>query len=287
MPITFATFMIGSLALAGIFPLAGFWSKDEILATAGESGFDAFVIVGLVGAVLTAAYMTRCVYLTFFGEYRGHGHPHESPRAITVPLMILAAFSVLAGLVNAVPLGIEKFTEWFEPTFAFPHLTHAEFDYGLAVTSVALATLAIGIAAFLWFRKEELGPFRGLTQRSALAGRGYRFLENKYYLDHLYENVIVDGIRGAIARGYYWFDQHVIDGVVNGVGRGAARTGRFAYDLVDQRVVDGSINAIAAGTGEAGGAMRTVQSGRVQRYALMLFAAVGVMALAVFLANLD
>jgi hypothetical protein len=79
----------------------------------------------------------------------------------------------------------------------------------------------------------------------------------------------------------------VIDGVVNGVGRGAARTGRFAYDLVDQRVVDGSINAIAAGTGEAGGAMRTVQSGRVQRYALMLFAAVGVMALAVFLANLD
>ena len=71
MPITFTTFVIGSLALAGIFPLAGFWSKDEILVTAGQTGFDAFLYVGLIGAFLTAAYMTRCVYLTFFGEYRG------------------------------------------------------------------------------------------------------------------------------------------------------------------------------------------------------------------------
>ncbi|MEX0664447.1 MAG: NADH-quinone oxidoreductase subunit L [Acidimicrobiia bacterium] len=285
MPITFATFMIGSLALAGIFPLAGFWSKDEILVTAGENGFDIFLVVGLIGAFLTAAYMTRCVYLTFFGEYRGHGHPHESSRAITVPLMILAAFSVLAGLVNAVPLGIERFTEWFEPTFAFPHLVHAEFDYGLAVASVSIAAIGIGIAAFLWFRREELGPFRGLTQRNALARGGYTFLENKYYLDHLYENVIVDGIRGAVGRAVYWFDQHVVDGIINGVGRGAARTGRFTYDLLDQRLVDGSINALAAGTGDAGSAVQTVQSGRVQRYALLLFASVGVMALFVFLVN--
>ena len=285
MPITFATFMIGTLALAGIFPLAGFWSKDEILVTAGENGFDAFLIVGLIGAFLTAAYMTRCVYLTFFGEYRGHGQPHESSRAITVPLVILAAFSLLGGLVNAVPLGIEKFTEWFEPTFAFPHLVHAEFDYGLAIGSVSIAVVGIGIAAFLWFRREELGPFRGLTQRNAFARRGYTFLENKYYLDHLYENVIVDGTRGAVARASYWIDQHVIDGVVNRVGRGAARTGRFAYDVIDQRVVDGSINAVAAGTGDAGSAVQTVQSGRVQRYALLLFASVGVMALIVFLVN--
>ena len=97
MPVTFATFMIGSLALAGIFPFAGFWSKDEILVTAGDNAFDAFMVVGLIGAFLTAAYMTRCVYLTFFGEYRGHGHPHESPKAITVPLIILAGFSVVAG----------------------------------------------------------------------------------------------------------------------------------------------------------------------------------------------
>ena len=105
MPITFWTFIIGSLALAGIFPFAGFWSKDEILVTAGASGYDAFLVVGLVGAFLTAAYMTRCIYLTFFGEYRGHGHPHESEPLITVPLIILAFFSIVAGLFNAAPLG--------------------------------------------------------------------------------------------------------------------------------------------------------------------------------------
>jgi len=285
MPVTFATFMIGSLALAGIFPFAGFWSKDEILVTAGESGFDLFMVVGLIGAFLTAAYMTRCVYLTFFGEYRGHGHPHESPKAITVPLIILAGFSVVAGLINAVPLGIEKFTEWFEPTFAFPHLVHAEFDYGLAIVSVTIAVVGIGIAASLWFRREELGPFRGLTQRNALARRGYVFLENKYYLDHLYENVIVDGTRGVVARAFYWFDQHVIDAFVKGVGLVAARVGRVTYDVVDQKGVDGAINAMAAGTGDAGSALRTVQSGRVQRYALLLFAAVGLLSLAVFLVN--
>src|SRR6266545_1720156 len=81
-PMTNVTNVIGSLALAGIFPLAGFWSKDEILVTAGQTGYDTFLYVGLIGAFLTAAYMTRCVYLTFFGEYRGHGEPHESPRTL-------------------------------------------------------------------------------------------------------------------------------------------------------------------------------------------------------------
>ena len=80
-------------------------------------------------------------------------------------------------------------------------------------------------------------------QRSALAGRGYRFLENKYYLDHLYENVIVDGIRGPIARASYWVNQHVIDGIVNGAGRDAVRAGSFMYNTVDQRVVDGVTGA--------------------------------------------
>jgi NADH-quinone oxidoreductase subunit L len=285
MPITFWTFIIGSLALAGIFPLAGFWSKDEILVNAGSNGFDTFLVVGLIGAFLTAAYMTRCVYLTFFGEYRGHGQPHESEPAITIPLIILAGFSILVGLVNAAPLGIEKFTEWVEPTVNFPSLVHAEFDYPKAIISVTIAAIGIGIAAFFWFRREELGPLKGLTQRNKAAHAGYAFLDNKYYLDHLYENVIVDGIRGSIARASYWVNQHVIDGAVNGVGRITARSGRVLYDVVDQRGVDGAITGIATGTGDAGSALRTVQSGRVQRYALFLFAAVGILALALFLAN--
>jgi NADH-quinone oxidoreductase subunit L len=283
MPITFVTFVIGSLALAGIFPLAGFWSKDEILVSAGQTGFDAFLYVGLFGAVLTAAYMTRCVYLTFFGEYRGHGEPHESPPIITVPLVVLAGLSVLAGFTNASVFGIEKFADWVEAGVALPTLVHPEFEAVKAVVSVTIASVAIGIAAYLWFQREELGPFRGLTQRNAFARAGYRFLEKKYYLDDLYEKIVVYGIKAPIARITYWFDQHVIDGVVNGIGRGARQTARAAYDVVDQQVVDGAVNGLAETTGETGGLLRYVQSGRVQRYALTLFAAVGALSLALWI----
>jgi NADH-quinone oxidoreductase subunit L len=283
MPITFVTFVIGSLALAGIFPLAGFWSKDEILVSAGQTGFDAFLYVGLFGAVLTAAYMTRCVYLTFFGEYRGHGEPHESPPIITVPLIVLAGLSVLAGFTNASVFGVEKFADWVEAGVALPTLVHPEFEAIKAVVSVTIAAVGIGIAAFLWFQREELGPFRGLTQRNAFARAGYRFLEKKYYLDDLYEKIVVYGIKAPIARITYWFDQHVIDGVVNGIGRGARQTARAAYDVVDQKVVDGAVNGLAETTGDTGGLLRYVQSGRVQRYALTLFAAVGALSLALWI----
>jgi NADH-quinone oxidoreductase subunit L len=288
MPITFWTFMIGTLALAGIFPFAGFWSKDEILVTAGKSGFDGFLIVGIVGAFLTAAYMARCVYLTFFGEYRGHGHgePHESERAITIPLIVLAVFSALAGFINAAPLGIEKFKDWVEPRIAFPSLVHPDFDYGLAAVSLAIALLGLGIGAYFWFRREELTRFKDLTQRSKVAHAGYMFLVNKYYLDDLYENVIVDGTRGAVARASYWINQNVIDGVVNAAGRGTVKLGRATYDVLDQRVVDGAINGIAIETGLAGGEVRKVQSGRVQRYALILFAGVALLALAIYIINI-
>jgi NADH-quinone oxidoreductase subunit L len=285
MPITFWTFLIGSLALAGIFPLAGFWSKDEILVNASSNEFEIFLIVGLIGAFLTAAYMTRCIYLTFFGEYRGHAHPHESERAITIPLLVLAGLSIVVGLVNAAPLGIEEFTKYVEPTFAFPEIVHAEFDYPKAIISVSIAALAIGIAAFYWFRHEEMGALRGLTKRNKLAHAGYTFLENKYYLDALYENVIVGSIKGAIARASYWVNQRVIDGAVNGIADGATRVGRFAYDVVDQEVVDGAVNGVAVSTGQTGGLLRYVQSGRVQRYALMLFAAVGLLSLALLIFN--
>ena len=283
MPITFTTFVIGSLALAGIFPLAGFWSKDEILVTAGQTGFAAFLYVGLIGAFLTAAYMTRTVYLTFFGEFRGHGEPHESPPTLTVPLIVLAAASVAAGFLNAQPLGIEKFRDWFEAGVSLPTLQHPDFDTVKAVISVTIAVIGIGIAAYLWFQREELGPFRGFTQRNAWARAGYRFLEKKYYLDDLYEKVIVAGIKGPIARVSYWINQNVIDGAVNGVGRGTAGLARETYDVVDQRVVDGAVNGLAETTGETGGLLRYVQSGRVQRYALTLFAAVGALSLALWL----
>jgi NADH-quinone oxidoreductase subunit L len=285
MPITFWTFIIGTLALAGIFPFAGFWSKDEILVTAGKSGFTAFMIVGLVGAFLTAAYMTRCVYLTFFGEFRGHGEPHESEPAITVPLIILAVFAAVAGFINAAAIHVEKFADWFEPRVAFPVLVHPEFDYGAAAISLTVAVLGIGIAGYFWFKREELGALKDLTQRNKLANAGYTFLVNKYYIDALYENVIVATIKGGIANASYWVNQHVIDAVINGAGRGARAAGRFTYDKLDQQGVDGAINGVAEITGESGGLLRYFQSGRVQRYALLMFAAVGLLSLAILLAN--
>jgi len=121
--------------------------------------------------------------LTFFGEYRGHGHPHESERAITVPLIVLSVFSVLAGVLawSAWPFHIEKFKEWVEPRVSFPVVVHPGFDYSKAVISLAVATLGIGIAAYFWFKREELGVLKNLTQRNKAAHAGYTFLVNKYY----------------------------------------------------------------------------------------------------------
>ena len=159
MPTTFTTFVIASLALAGIFPLAGFWSKDEILANAGHNGYTAFMIVGIVGAAMTAAYMTRCVWLTFFGEYRGHGHPHESPRLITVPLVILTVMAVGAGWLNA--FGYHGFAEWTEndvvtAAMQSAHATEAKFNWPVALISIGVAVIAI-VVTFAYYELHAFG----------------------------------------------------------------------------------------------------------------------------------
>jgi NADH-quinone oxidoreductase subunit L len=282
MPITFWTFLIGSAALAGIWPLAGFWSKDEILATSGQGGFTVFMVVGVIGAFMTAAYMTRCVWLTFFGEYRGHGHPQESPKAITIPLIVLAVFSVFAGFANASAFGIEKFKDYVEPHGPFfpSNIVTPDFNVALAAVSTAVVIIAIGIAAFYFLDRKELRALKGLTDRSGGAKTAHSFLLNKYYLDHLYEDGIVASIKGPIANASYWVNQNVIDAVLNGAGKGTVVLGRFTYRYLDQDGVDGAVNGIANETGAAGGLLRYVQSGRVQRYALLLFGAVGLLALA-------
>ena len=288
MPITFWTFIIGSVALAGIFPFAGFWSKDEILATADQASFDTFLWVGILGAFMTAAYMTRCVYLTFFGEYRGHGHPHESGRVLTIPLIILAAFAVVTGFANAAadPFNIEHFKEYVEPVatyFPIADIVTPEFHNLTALISVMAALLGLALTAAYY--SGRLPMLHGLTKRNRAAHAGYEFLENKYYLDHLYTNVIVGGIKKPIARAAYWFDQKVVNAAVDDVGKGARSAAHVAYDYVDQKGVDGAINGIADTTGDTGGLLRYAQSGRVQRYAFVLFAAVGLLSLALLIFN--
>ncbi len=283
MPHTFRTFMIGSIALAGLPPLAGFWSKDEILAGAsqlGDGGYPIPFIMGLITALLTGAYVTRMVYLTFFGEYRGHGTPHESPRTITVPLWILATFAVVAGgfnLPSAIASGSWslRFEHYVEPTAAyFPDISHPEFSWTLAAVSILLAGAGVAISYAYWFA----GRFHGATERNGLARAGYRLLENKYYLDVLYTDIIVGSIKKPIAAASYWVNQNVLDGAVDAVGRNSAAAGRDVYKYLDQGVVDGAVNLSGRASEGSGSILRLTQSGRVRQYASLLFGGAAILA---------
>ncbi|MGH9111802.1 MAG: NADH-quinone oxidoreductase subunit 5 family protein [Acidimicrobiales bacterium] len=288
MPHTFRTFVIATLALIGIFPFAGFWSKDEILAGASQlssGNYTAFMVVGILGALMTAAYMTRTVYLTFFGEYRGHGHPHESGPRIVVPLWILAVLGVVAGLANVpaslAPDNVElQFEHYYEPVGAyFPSaletFSHPEFSWGIALASTIVGLVGIGLA-YLWFWRGA-GP-HGITERSRLANAGYTTLVNKYYFDHLYTDVIAGGTKGPVARGVNWVNQIVIDGAVNGAGRLATAAGRWVYTHIDQQVVDGAVHGSASAAQSGGQVFRQLTSGKVQQYGALLFGAAALFA---------
>ena len=296
MPTTHATFLIASGALAGIPPLAGFWSKDEILAgTGGWPGTDGngtYYIVfamGLLTAAMTAAYMARTIWLTFYGDYRGHETPHESGRRITVPLVILAFFAVIAGFLN-VPtqwfgegVGL-KFEQWVEPAG-----DRLPSDFSHATPSVSLAIvaslLALGAGAYVWryynklYAKDPLATeyTDGLASRMPLAAKGHLLLENKYYLDHLYTDTIAAGTKGPVARAAYWFNQKILDGVVDNAGKGSVGLGRLVYKYIDQGTIDASVNSTADGAGASGGILRRIQNGKIRQYATLMFGATAVL----------
>ncbi len=310
MPKTFWTFIIGTAALAGIPPLAGFWSKDEILVgtgafpgTDGNGTFTIPFIFGLITAALTAAYMTRCVWLTFFGEYRGHAHPHESGPRITVPLIILAVMAVWVGFLNmptafveSVGLGsgwAHKFEDWVEPegvaTFVggANGFTHAKPSLLLAIVATGLG-LAAGLIVWryytaLYAKDPKATEYSdGLASRNSLAAAGHRVLEQKYYLDHLYTDVVAGGTKGPLARAAYWFNQNVLDGVVNAAGYVSTLVGRFVYRYIDQGVVDRAVNVSGQSASESGRFLRRIQTGQVREYASLMFGAAAVLA-AVFI----
>ena len=313
MPHTYRTFLIATVALMGLPPLAGFWSKDEILAgtggwgllggTGGNGAYTLMLFVGMLGAAVTAAYMIRVLYLTFFGDYRGHGEPHESSARIVVPLYVLAVFAVFAGLFN-MPKGFqlwpkgwqERFGHYVEPVSAyFPSIDHAKPSWSLAVISTLLALTGAGIAWRYYFHKvaslthtshthhTELPD--GITSSNTLAKAGHTMLVNKYYFDHLYTQVITRFVKGKLARAIYWINQHVLDGAVNQVGRKSVAVGQVVYErfdqkLIDKRVVDGSGRL----SDSAGERLRGMQTGQLHQYAAILFAAAAVLAAAFIIA---
>ncbi len=266
MPLTFWTYLIGGLALAGVPPLSGFFSKDEIILVAYKSHTWWLAVTLLLGAVITAFYTMRMLRLTFYGEYRGEAHPHESPVSMTGPLVFLAGATIFAGLLGFSGTGA-PFLDWVY--FGTPETP--EFSPVVAGLSVLLVGIGLFSAYRLYRTYRERDPLRSL-------GAVYGLLEHKYYLDDLYLNGIVYPIRDKWSAGVYWFNQKILDGVVNGAGM-ATRGLAQLVNLFDHDVIDGAVNGAAGTAGFSGGILRYIQSGNVQRYMAFLF--VGVLVLAI------
>jgi NADH-quinone oxidoreductase subunit L len=349
-----------------VFPFSGFFSKDEIIDNVGNNGYNVFMYVGLAGAFLTAAYMTRATYLTFFGEPRGasagehheeeshdshaahddhsdHGHdthdshdahashgPRESGWLITAPLIILATLALSSGFLNALPFGEnwENFKKWVEPSAevvnptgiayvvggigegriaaeeghskspcgketptqgvcAAPSLNHAPFKWAKAGLSMLIVFAGFLLSLFVCIQlyEKKNKKFVGLTERNKVLGFGYKLLVNKYYLDVLYEKIIVRSIAHPISAAVYRFNQKVLDGVVNGAGTTAKGIAGWVYRNIDQRVVDGAVNGSGSVAQGAGSALRPVQSGKVNQYGALLFGAAAIGALVLVIVN--
>jgi NADH-quinone oxidoreductase subunit L len=272
LPITFATFMTATLAIAGIFPLAGFFSKDEILWGAWSSGNKIVWGVLALSAGLTAFYMFRLTFLVFFGNYHGDPrtfhHAHESPKAMTVPLMILAALSVVGGwigfpaVLGTTFLGrdVNAFHHWLQPAVAAGRAAHLEtsagaeagagLEFALMAAALVIALTGIGLA-FVIYRKRE-GAAASIARRFRLIDAMWR---NLYWVDEFYEATVLKPFY-AISRFFAGFDRLVVDGLVNATGIVADVTGQI---------------------------LKLFQTGYVRNYALVFL--MGVVAILVYLAT--
>ena len=231
LPRTYPTFLIGAIAIAGVPFLSGFFSKDAILTSAFANGQYFVWILGISGAILTAFYMFRLIFLTFHGEERiepeAKKHLHESPPMMTTPLIILAFFSVVAGYVG-LPVVFGKNLNWFgnflEPVIHSSHEAHLSLgaEWGLIGISVAVAFAGIAIA-YLFYLKSPQIPHTLVSRFPFI----YKLLYNKYYVDELYNATIVNPMVRGSEFVYKNFDLAVIDGAVDGAGNTANFFGKI------------------------------------------------------------
>jgi NADH-quinone oxidoreductase subunit L len=267
MPVTFWLYIIGTLALAGLPPFAGFWSKDEIL-------LDAFLHYPLhywiltAAAFLTAFYMGRQIWMVFFGKARHEAaaHAEESPLVMTVPLMILAALSVLGGVLNIPAKGFHQFGHWLEHTLGV--LEFPPFSLAVAGVSTLLALTAIGLSWFLYQRKPlQTGDPDPLAKPLGLAFVG---MENKWFIDEAYQFLIINPYKRLaefLAQTIDWDFWHewFHDSVIV---RGFVGLARFLADPVDLGLIDRISYWLSDAIRASSESLRKLQNGFVRSYAL-------------------
>jgi NADH-quinone oxidoreductase subunit L len=289
MPQTHLTFLISTIAIAGIFPFSGFFSKDEILwhHFSGEHGIMAIWVMGLVGAALTAFYMFRLTFMTFYGENRSDHHArehlHESPAIMVYPLIILALLAAIFGVVGWPEAlgGVHRFDQWLAPVFGGGHHAPAAevaHDYSterlLMVISLSVAVVGILIARAMYLTR-SVSPD---AFANAAEGVPYRLLYNKYYVDEIYNAVFVNGTL-LLTRLCAGFDRYVIDFIVDG----SAYLTRFVSwlnGLFDNYIIDGIVNRIADLTMGLGNRFRQLQTGSINGYLYVIVVGVVVVMIA-------
>jgi len=268
MKTTFWVYLIGGIALAGIPPLAGFFSKDEILADANQTNMLVYVLL-TIAAIFTAFYMGRQILLVFYGNPRSEAaaNAKENPPLMTVPLIILAVLSILGGALN-LP-SIHTLTHWLEHTLEGVHAT--EFNFVVALLSTAFAIVAIALAWNLYGRKTvEKGESDPIQKP---LGSLFTLLANKYYVDEIYDVIIVRpyaSIANFLADVVDWRFLHdwLHDSVLAKGFRSGARWLAMDFDLP---VIDGAANWLAKVVQWFSAQFRTAQTGYVRNYALAFF----------------
>jgi NADH-quinone oxidoreductase subunit L len=279
MKITFWVYIIGSLALMGIVPLAGFWSKDEILAAGYTLNMPVYWIL-TVTAIFTAFYMGRQVIMVFFGQARSPAaeHAKENPPIMTVPLIILAVLSAIGGFINLPFSGFHHFAHWLEHTIAEEP---GEFILLVAALSTVLALAAIALAYWLYMRRaQELQKLptgkRPDDPLRQILGPVFTWLNNKWYIDELYWLLIVNpyiALSKFLAEvidwrfWHDWFHEKVLYAGYNGLTR-------LLSVQIDLGVIDAIANGLATVTQRSAGSLRRIQTGFVRNYALAVFVGV-------------
>ena len=267
MPVTFWVYIIGTLALAGIVPFAGFWSKDEVLLDASRR-FPVVYILLTLAAFFTAFYMGRQILMVFFGAPRTEAakNAKESPLVMTIPLMILAFLSLFGGALNLPFEGFHNLGHWLEATLK--EVEALPLNYSVAGLSTILALIGIGVAWYIYGRNPlqtgQVDPLRRL-------GPIFRGSENKWYVDELYNAIIITPYRrlsfflaDVVDWRFWhdWFHEKVIAGSYNWL----SNVGLNFY--VDQRFIDRIANGLGNGTRSLSGVARQIQNGFVRSYAL-------------------